>query len=453
MDTPNMSRRDALKFLGVGAVGIAGVGALGKTTRAFSRTASALGTTSNAAKKTTLTFWNQSTGQDLADFCIAGTNFAKFAGNVEVTCTGYSDISKLEAAIAAGTPPDLAQVSSVGVAPGLFADGALIELNSYMRDSHFDTSAILPGALPYGAYEGKYFALPFMAYSVTDFFWNKKLFAKKGLDPNTPPKTLEELKTYGEKFDVYKHGKLVQVGFNPISYMAPESWCLAFGASFYDSAKKEITPNDPGVIKGLEWLQSYADKYGASELTRLETGYGLYESAQNPLLSGAVAMTAFWDALVAYRDRYAPSVELGFAPFPYPASMPQQKGWGELQFNQLVIPKGVANPDLCWKFLEYVENNLNTNIQIATLLANTPQNVKALRSPHNSAPPLLKEVQEYASGPKQVSFPPPIPVASQYYNSWAEQTQLIWAGKVSIEKGMDTVLNTVQPQLEKALKR
>lgn len=405
------------------------------------------------AAKTNLSFWNESSGLDLNDFCIAATNFSKATRDVSVSCTGYSDISKVDAATAAGTPPDLVQSWDWPELPTLFSEGAIVPLNSYMKKDNFDTSLVLPGALPAGQYiNGEYFALPFMAFSETDFFWNKKLFQKKGLDPNSPPTTLEELKTIGEKFDVYKNGKLVRVGFNPVYTIPPEAWCFAFGGSFYDDAKKEITPLNPGVVKGLEWLQSYADKYGGAELTRLSTGYGETQSAENPFLSGQVAMTGFWDALVAYRDRYAPSVDMGFSGFPYPVTMPDQAGWGELSFDMCFIPKGASNVDLAWKLLEFIETDVPTNITVAKLLANTPQNVKAINSSRNDATAMLKDVQKYVASPKQKSFPPPIPVATQYATAWTEQTELMFAGKVSIEKGLDRILNEIQPQLEKALK-
>jgi multiple sugar transport system substrate-binding protein len=194
-------------------VGMSGLGAAGLLA-AWGGGPKALSAASG--KKVTISFWNGSRGIDLQDFCSAGTAFSRAVPNVAVHCAGYSDLSQVETATAAGNPPDLVQTYAWSQLPTLFQQGAVIPLNSYMKRDHFDTSIILPGILPAThTIKGEYFGLPFMAYSTTDFFWNKKIFEQKGLDPTKPPQTLEELKTIGAKFDQYRNGKLVKVGSIP----------------------------------------------------------------------------------------------------------------------------------------------------------------------------------------------------------------------------------------------
>jgi multiple sugar transport system substrate-binding protein len=407
------------------------------------------------AEAVTVKLWCESTGADLDAFCMVGTNFeaSKSDLGIKVDCTGFDDLSKVAAATAAGDPPDLVQSWERMNVPGMYQQGGVLPLDPYIDVDKFDTSIVLPGALEgCRTYDGTYFAFPFMCYAGSNFFWNTKLFQDKGLDPTKPPETLEDLMSVGEKFDVYDGDKLMKVGFHPRYAFGAETWCFAFGGKFYDPTKQQITPQDQGVEAGLNWLLSYATKYGADNLDRLAAAYGSFSSANNAFLAGEVAMTAFWDALPAYRDRYAPDVQMAFSSFPYPTSMTDQKGFGKLDFNPCFIPKGAKYADQAWKLLRFIEEDIPSNIEIAVTLANTPQNVNAITSPQNNASPLLKQVQEYASGPKMQIFPPSIPVAAQYATEWNRQVDLIFHGQISVDDGMKKVYDTVQPDLDKALK-
>ena len=60
--------------------------------------------------------------------------------------------------------------------------------------------------------DGKYYALPTAVRSLA-LIWNKDLFKKAGLDPEIPPKTLDELVEYAQKLTRYdKAGTLVEEG-------------------------------------------------------------------------------------------------------------------------------------------------------------------------------------------------------------------------------------------------
>lgn len=102
----------------------------------------------------------------------------------------FSDIAnKMLLQHQSGNPPTIAEISGNDML-SLAAAGALADLGPY-ADEEF-TSTIIPGELELGRVEGKLLAIP---WTVAPFglWYNKKLMAEAGLDPQNPPGTIEEL--------------------------------------------------------------------------------------------------------------------------------------------------------------------------------------------------------------------------------------------------------------------
>ena len=101
--------------------------------------------------------------------------------------------------------------------------------------------------------------------------WNKKLFKEAGLDPNVPPKTLEELATYARKLSKYDNqGNLIQAGLAMQPTGQGHSWIREvlfrqFGNVPYSSDYRKVTYAD---AKGAEALKWYTDL-----ITKDKVGY------------------------------------------------------------------------------------------------------------------------------------------------------------------------------------
>jgi multiple sugar transport system substrate-binding protein len=410
-------------------------------------------------KPATITWWMASRGDDLLAFETSPKAYMQAHPGVTIQFSGdiagVGGTPKIQSAIAAGSPPDLVQTSDYPGASGLYYTGAIPPIDDLIKASKdFDITTLEPATTAAcKSYDGKQWALPDQLYVTSDLFYNTKLLQDKGLDPTKPPTTLEDLEKTAAMFDVRNGGQLVQVGFHPSQTLSPEIYAFAFGGKFWDPSKQKVTPNDPGVIAGLQWLVAYYQKYGVDNLRRLQGGYGQYQSAQNALLAGKVAFTGFWDAMVAYRSRYAPDVPIDMTWFPYPAAHPEENGVGTIGFNPTFIPKGTKQRDLAWDILRFNETDTNTVLQTSILLANTPESVAAIQSPGASkADPLLKKCWDYAAKGKMNIFPPSIPGNAQYSQEWKSQIDLIIGGKTTIQDGMQKIIDVVQPQVDKALK-
>ncbi|MFG1464295.1 sn-glycerol-3-phosphate ABC transporter substrate-binding protein UgpB [Xanthobacter sp. DSM 24535] len=105
------------------------------------------------------------------------------------------------AAFRAKQHPAIVQVFEVGTATMMAAKGAIYPVYKLMADTNepFDTKTYLPSVTGYYSdTAGNMLSMPFNS-STTILYYNKDLFAKAGLDPNTPPKTWPEVEADAKK--------------------------------------------------------------------------------------------------------------------------------------------------------------------------------------------------------------------------------------------------------------
>lgn len=173
----------------------------------------------NAAPKT-ITFWHywkDMEGKALEDI-VAEFNKTHKDIQVKSLSTGDYDThhTKLLTAISGGSPPDVSVMSS-DYLPEWVANGAVLSLEKYIKDSKFNLKDMYPISLKLCSIDNKIYALP-LCQDTYALLYNKDLFKKAGLDPEKPPKTIEELDAMAAKLTVKDAtGKLFQMGFIPDS--------------------------------------------------------------------------------------------------------------------------------------------------------------------------------------------------------------------------------------------
>ena len=105
------------------------------------------------------------------------------------------------AAFRAKQPPHIVQVFEVGTATMMAAKGAVYPVYELMKDSNepFDPKAYLSAIVGYYSdTKGNMLSFPFNS-STPVFYYNKDLFKKAGLDPESAPKTWPEVEAAGKK--------------------------------------------------------------------------------------------------------------------------------------------------------------------------------------------------------------------------------------------------------------
>ncbi len=284
---------------------------------------------------------------------------------------------KILLATSGGNPPDVVGLWSRNVAP--YAEKcALTPLNKYLEKAGITRDDYLPVMWDLCDYRGYVWALPTTPGTI-GLHWNKRLFREAGLDPDRPPRSIEELDRMAEQLtivDIEREGKIQRVRFTELteeerqakqfdirqlgfSPAEPGWWketmSYWFGAKLYDGDRK-LLADSPEVIATLKWYGSYTEKYGVDNMKKFGASFGSsFSSPQNPFLDERIAMELQGVWMYNFIEKYAPHLEWSAAPFP---SVDPDK-WPNVTVTDcdiLAIPAGAKHPDEAFEFIKYVNS-------------------------------------------------------------------------------------------------
>ncbi len=293
---------------------------------------------------------------------------------IEVEMVVVSSIEqKLLIASAGGNPPDVAGIYSYMTA-GYADKGALTDLTQLANQASIERSQYVGRYYDLVVHRGKLWGLPTTPASV-GLHWNKRLFREAGLDPDKPPETLEQLDQMAEKLTKWEvtlpsgetqvqtgylpdvpssRKRLLQVGFLPTEpTWWTYGWGFVFGGKLLDGDK--VTALSPENLAAYEWVASYSKHLGVDSVQRFRSGFGSFASAQNPFLSGRLAMQIQGVWMYNFITKFADGMPWGAAPFPAPAAHPERHGVANAEVDALVIPAGSKHAQEGWEFIKYTQ--------------------------------------------------------------------------------------------------
>ncbi len=269
------------------------------------------------------------------------------------TPTDLSSNQKFFTAVAAGKPPDVSFVDGTQVAQ--WAEwNALSPLDGYIRQAKMRASDFYPPCWKQALYRNRVWAMTFCADPNFAFAWNKREFRRAGLDPDTPPRTVADVDRLAASLTRDKEGRLLRLGIIPWQqYGSANSvftWGWAFGGKFYDERTERITANDPRIVKAVEWMVAHARRLGITRVNSTTSGWG--SGANNPFITGKLAMTSVHISTLADMKRYAPDLDYGLAPLPGTPDGEIGSSWvgGWL----LALPRGSQHPEAGWDFIRWI---------------------------------------------------------------------------------------------------
>lgn len=183
---------------------------------------------------------------------------------VDVEVHGWKDVDrKVAAMVAAGRPPDVAQIGAYAdfAAKGLLYRAG--ELLSIPVQADF-----LPPLAEAGEVRRVQYGMPFVA-STRLLFYNRTLFARAGLDPDAPPKTWDQLARAAERLKA--KGVKIPYGLPLGPEEAPAEalmWMLSGGGAYTDKVGN-YTIDAAANIKTFNWLR---DRLVRPKLTNDDPG-------------------------------------------------------------------------------------------------------------------------------------------------------------------------------------
>jgi multiple sugar transport system substrate-binding protein len=208
------------KFAMIGALALAGVSLFGLAAK---------------AEDVTLTLWSLDKDIQPAPNLVKEFNAQNNGIKIEYRLIQFDDVvTEAMRAYATGQAPDIIAVDNPEHA--MFASrGAFLDLTDMIaKSSVIKTDNYFPGPLKSVEWDGKYFGIP-KATNTIALYYNKDMFKAKGLDPNKPPQTWDELVADARK----------------LTDPAKNVYGLAFSAK----------ANEEGTFQFLPWAQMGGGSY------------------------------------------------------------------------------------------------------------------------------------------------------------------------------------------------
>jgi len=367
---------------------------------------------------------------------------------------------KLLAAVSAGSPPATAVVFGASIAYQLAAQKALLALDDVGQPDQVDTLKkwMDPAIWELGVYEGKYYYAS-MWNQCMGVYVNTKLCEAQGVDPNSPPQTLEELDATWEKLTTFDADGNIDVLGGDFTWDAMVMG--RFLGQYVSEDGTQITANHPNNVRALEWIANRWQKFGPEKMQDWNAslaGRSERSAGQDPFLAGlrATYVTGPWH-YNTLRNFKPEGFEYTVWPLPQPQGQDQKgmytygDGW--------IIPVGSKNPSATWEIISTLtgatgDRDVYTSLFTTWLCVNGPVSSEMTAWPTFQTE-VMAECPGYAEvfladlyDSDQYLYPPKIPTSNSYTSLMGAEWEKVRLGEKEAQAALDFVTAEAQKELD-----
>jgi sn-glycerol 3-phosphate transport system substrate-binding protein len=275
-----------------------------------------------------------------------------------VNQTTYADtLNKFRAGLSSGDLPDLVNIEDTGLQQ-MIDTQAVLPAQACVKADKYDLSDNLKRVVDYYSVKGQLWPMPFNVSNPV-LYYNKKAFQAAGLDPNNPPKTLDEVKAAAQKLK--DSGTVGQAGFGlKLDPWYLEQWSALGGKTFVnnDNGRKSratSTTFDNATGKEIFTFMNEMVQQGLARTNPAENNFDNLLGVGNGNFGMTIDTSA---ALGTIQQLLAggqyPNVELGVA------SMPGPKGKGGVLVgggaNYIVKKSSPEKQAAAWQYAKYLND-------------------------------------------------------------------------------------------------
>ncbi len=337
-------------------VAVPGAGAANSTKCPLSALKSAKG------KPVEITMWhsmaraNEATLQKLVD------QFNSSQSDVKVNLVNQIDyvqtFNKYKAGLSTGDLPDIVQLQESDQQQ-MIDTQTVVPAGVCAKADHYSFSDFLPRVISYFTVEGTQYAMPFNT-SGPVLYYNKKAFTAAGLDPNSPPKTLADVRAAAEKLKA--NGVEAPLGLKTEpGYF--EHWRGLADKLYVNNSNGRKARATKAVYNDATGRQIYTWLSGMVKdglaTTNPDLGTGAFDNLLG-IQSGTHAMAfetsaALGTISAVLSGGTVTNVELGVGPFPAPTA--NARGAVGVSGGELfmVNKSSAAKQAAAWKFLKFLD--------------------------------------------------------------------------------------------------
>jgi multiple sugar transport system substrate-binding protein len=320
---------------------------------------------------------------------------------IKVEVTAPLEDDKILPALTGSEPPDVLVLSGGDLVKSFAREGLVDELTTAIKAGEINMDDFFPAPLTQCQQGDQLYCLPW-GTDLYALFWNKDMFEAAGLDPETPPQSMEELVEFADKLTVVAaDGSIEQIGFIPdLSWSHTDLYVRNFGGFWYSDDGTKLTANSEALVQALTWQQQFYTKYGIENVQAFASGFGEYMSPDHPFYAGKVAMMVEgeWQTGANFISNFKPELNYGVASFPPPLSHPERAGTIVNQGTVVVIPSGAKDKDASAKLLAWMMSPPIVAEEFC-FNANLPTSKKAAEDPCFTSNPKFKVFVDLMSSP------------------------------------------------------
>lgn len=235
-----------------------------------------------------------------------------------------------------GDRPDLVQLPEYQV-QAMVDTASTVPAGKCIAASGYDTSQFLPTALAAYATQGVQWSIPFNISNPV-LFYNKKAFVAAGLDPNVPPKSLDEVRAFSQQIidsGASTYGLALDTGFDSGGGWYVEQWFCKAQEFYTDgdngrtSRATQVLFNAPTGVEVLTYLQELLrDRLAVNVGDNTQTGFdNLLKLADDkePAAMTIATSASLGQVLSVLAGGQFPNIgpdDVGVGPMPGPDGLP-----------------------------------------------------------------------------------------------------------------------------------
>lgn len=308
----------------------------------------------------TLSLWARASSSNAAQHMIDLWN-SNHEDKIELTTIPDNQmVTKLATSVQSGDVPDLISFDLIFM-PDFMKAGFLVDLTDELSADP-NQAKVAQAFRDLASYEGRLYGTGFTP-DVSILLYNKELFRKAGLDPESPPKTIAQIEEYATKIresdpNVYGYYFSGSCGGCNIFTQAPMMW--ASGATLLPAGPEGPALDGTGVREVLQMLQNMWNNGVIPESAEADTG----SNFQATFETGTVGMQGSGGFAIASLKANHPEIDFGIAPLP---GVEEGQASSFVGGDVIAIPAGARNEALA---LEFIKWQLTDEAQLEGLAKN-----------------------------------------------------------------------------------
>jgi multiple sugar transport system substrate-binding protein len=343
-----------------------------------------------SADPNAMQMWERSGGnKGMVDILVCAWNAANPTKPINLSYIVHTEmVAKNAQGIASGDVPDLMGMDLI-YAPQFENADQLVDITDQTKDWP-ELADVSPGHKTVATFNDRLFGVPLYA-DVSALFYNKDLFTAAGLDPNKPPTSLAEIRSYADKITAlggdtkgyYLPGNCA--GCN-IFTVGPLMW--ASGATIEAGKCGDEPLVGDGVKQVMQWARDMVAAKNVPDSAQAETGATFAEQFG----SGKLGMmgTGNFNIVLARDQMKDHPFTFGISLLP---GVDAGKSASFIGGDLVVIPKGSKRVDDSLAFMHYLLGDTQqVELYAKALNLTTRTDPKLQNNPYYAAEPLIGDV-------------------------------------------------------------